>query len=112
MDEAVEKNQKAEKGTPKGFTRANPNRQVTRTRSPNHVSIYSNNVEVGVSAWDVRIKLGEIVEANDNRLDISILATLFMSPPHAKAFSKVLAENIKKYEAAMGEIPMPPENPR
>jgi hypothetical protein len=37
---------------------------------------------------------------------------IIFTPSHAKRFLKALEENIKKYEAAFGEIPAPPKPPQ
>lgn len=38
----------------------------------------------------------------------SLVAYLVMTPQHAKALQKALSDNIGKYEAKHGQIPLPP----
>lgn len=39
-----------------------------------------------------------------NSSDIAIVARIALSPQHAKVFSRILSENVKKYEENFGEI--------
>jgi len=73
-------------------------------------SMYANNVEIKLSAWDVRFWFGEIQNVNPEAKEIMVTrrVRVIMSPQHAKAFSKVLADNIQKYEDAFGELQVEP----
>lgn len=42
-----------------------------------------------------------------NKKEVNIVGRVALSPQHAKLFSKLLAENVKKYEEKFGEIKLP-----
>jgi hypothetical protein len=68
-------------------------------------SIYVNSTEMGISPWDVRIKMGEIVgQAEDGRPQVKHLGTLLMAPAHAKAVLEALQKTVNLYEEKFGEI--------
>jgi hypothetical protein len=71
-------------------------------------SYYTNHAEIRISPWDVRLTLGEIKTIKEGRIRVKNLATVFMSPVHAKVFSDILAEKIVQYEEKVGPIPVPP----
>ncbi|WP_447963978.1 DUF3467 domain-containing protein [Nitrospira sp. Ecomares 2.1] len=72
---------------------------------------YSNSVEIATSLWDIRIRFGELKEASREHLIVKNLATVYLSPAHAKAVSVLLAEKIKDYELTFGAIPTAPISP-
>jgi hypothetical protein len=60
---------------------------------------------MGISPWDVRIKLGEVVgQGADGRPQAKHLATILMAPGHAKAVLEALQRTIHTYEEKFGEI--------
>ena len=71
---------------------------------------YSNSAEIGTSLWDIRINWGEIKEATKERILVKHLATVYMSPSHAKAVAELLNEKIKEYEETFGPIPSRPDS--
>jgi hypothetical protein len=79
-------------------------RALARTKGPAFVSIYANNVELNVSPWDFRFRLGHIIEATDESVSIEETAHVYMSPQHAKAFLKVLSGTLQRYEDKFGPI--------
>jgi hypothetical protein len=73
--------------------------------SENAFSLYVNSAEMGLSGWDVRMKLGEIVgQAEDGRAIVKNLGTIVMSPAHAKAVLEALQKTVRIYEEKFGEI--------
>jgi hypothetical protein len=48
-------------------------------------SLYVNSVEMGVSPWDVRMKIGELMGQKDNVAIVKHHGTIVMAPAHAKA---------------------------
>jgi hypothetical protein len=66
-------------------------------------SIYANQAEVHTSNWDIKIRLGEAIPADIENTVIET-ARIVMSPQHAKAFVAVIADAVRRYEAAFGEI--------
>jgi hypothetical protein len=71
-------------------------------------SVYANNAEVSITTWDFRLKFGEIEKITESEISVAERVRIAMSPQHAKAFSKVLAEHVTKYEEAFGEIQVEP----
>jgi hypothetical protein len=84
------------------------NLPVTKTATESTPSVYANNAEVTITTWDVRMKFGEIEKISESEISVAERVRVAMSPQHAKAFSVVLAEHIKKYEEAFGEIHVEP----
>jgi hypothetical protein len=74
-------------------------------------SFYSNHVNIHSSFFDFVFEFGEVerIETyeNQNVMDIEIKTRIVMSPQHAKAFLKVLNDNLKEYEKNFGEIKLP-----
>jgi hypothetical protein len=88
-----------------------PEPQVEKTRlnveyvGAEGPSIYANASEMGISPWDVRIKLGEVVgQGADGRPQAKHLATILMAPGHAKAVLEALQKTVQTYEEKFGEI--------
>jgi hypothetical protein len=89
---------------------------VTITRenipSPAFFSIYSNDIQVQTTPWDLRLTLGEIVAAptpDKPVLTIKQLGELRISPQLAKRLAAIISGQIKAYEENFGQIPAPPE---
>ena len=70
-------------------------------------TLYCNNVQMRISAWDICLFMGEIVEANAEALVVKNKTTVYMSPQHAKVFAQMLTNNIAEYERVIGKIPNP-----
>ena len=81
--------------------------KAKRVRSPNHVSIYVNQSEFGITPWDVHIMLGKIQGTTPEGFALEELATVIMSPQHAKAFMYALASNLQIWEDQFGSIQLP-----
>jgi hypothetical protein len=81
-------------------------RVVTEYVGPEGPSIYANSTEMGFTPWDIRFKLGEIVGlgSQSNSVQAKHIATVLMSPGHAKAVFEALERTIKLYEEKFGEI--------
>jgi hypothetical protein len=79
------------------------NRHV-KVKAESTPSIYANSAEINVTTWDFRFKFGEIEEVRPDSVSVAERVRVVMSPQHAKIFSRVLAENVQKYENAFGEI--------
>ncbi len=95
---------------PSGIVRANINRNVVR--SPNYVSIYTNDVQVQTTPWDIRLMLGEIqgiVTGDKPSVTVMQIADLRMSPQLTKKLTMILIQQLKTYEEQMGPIPLPPD---
>jgi hypothetical protein len=73
-------------------------------QSEKFLSIYTNNANVQISYFDFRIDFRQILPGSDGRMTVERLASVVMSPQHAKAFLGVLAENLDQYEEQFGAI--------
>jgi hypothetical protein len=73
--------------------------QIPRQESPTYFYEYVNNMEIAVSKFDLAFKLSRM--SGKGQLE---LGEISLSPQHAKAFLRVLHENIKVYESLFGEI--------
>jgi hypothetical protein len=90
------------------IVRANVRRVVTA--DPSFVSLYTNDTQIQVTPWDVRIVFGEISEgATPERPEVLIRTTgqVRMSPQHAKKVVEILIGSLAKYEQTFGPLPMP-----
>ena len=82
-----------------------------KTRSEIHLGaaevprIYANNLNLTVTPFDFRLTFGEVLVADEEKLEILDKAVINMSPQHAKAVVAVLERNVRKYEKAYGTIP-------
>lgn len=83
--------------------------------SPNFVSLYTNDTQVQLTPWDIRMTFGEISEARAGEpgeqptVQIKTTGEVRMSPQHAKKLAEILARQIQVYERNVGTIPMPPD---
>lgn len=75
-------------------------------RSDKYVSIYANQAEVGFSAWDIQISLVQVHGRTPDMVGEE-LATVIMSPQHAKALVIPLISTVIQYEEQHGLIPVP-----
>jgi spore coat protein CotH len=90
------------------IVRANIKRVITQ--DSNFVSLYSNDTQIQITPWDVRLVFGEISEgATPERPEVSIKSNgqVTMSPQHAKKVAEILISSLAKYEQTFGPLPMP-----
>ena len=83
-----------------------PRRIPLRRLSPDYVKIYANQSEFALTPWDLQIQLG-FVHGEGAGLVIEEVASLAMSPQHAKAFALAVITNVKLWEQTYGEIKLP-----
>ena len=77
--------------------------------NPNGVqAVYSNNIGIQLTNWDVRLIFTEVVPAMDS-VSIQLRSLVTLVPAQAKALVMVLGEQLKQYEQMNGEIPWPPK---
>ena len=67
-------------------------------------TIYINSAQVEISPWDVKIRLGQVTQATEEKLVIGELAHVFMTPEHTKAFMEALQVSLKLYEDTYGKV--------
>jgi len=81
---------------------------------PSSTAKYSNNSMVLFSPWEFSFELSQVtpflqgIDASGQpqvQLTKVVHDWISMSPPHAKAFLRALAENVEKYEQQFGVIP-------
>lgn len=82
--------------------------ESSRTRKlltdQNVPTYYSNTIEIATSSSDFRIRVGEILEANDQEVIVKHRATIYFSPRHAKEVASLFATKVKEHEEKYGEI--------
>ena len=85
---------------------------VEKTRAADFKIIYVNSALVQLGAFDFRISVGVAPEDDkpDEVIRLEEHAQLIMSPQHAKALLRALANNVKKYEDEFGEINLMPKS--
>ena len=74
--------------------------------SPDVPSYYANSVEVAFSPNDFRIRLGEVLDADTEKIAIKHLATVYFSPKHAKEVLALFQGKMREYEEKHGKIPI------
>lgn len=68
---------------------------------------YVNNTEVGMTNWDVSLRLSRIVKADAEALYVRDEAVVTMSLHHAKAVALILGGYLAQYEQLNGVLPVP-----
>ena len=84
-------------------------RPLTReiVRSPGYVSIYSNDVQVQTSPWDLRLIFSELSDQpTPESITVNQLAELRVSPQLAKKLTMVMIQLLTEYEEEFGKIPL------
>ncbi len=85
------------------------NRQLSK--SPSFATLYSNDTQVQITPWDIRLVFGLIqeVQAEPPMAVIEQVGEVRMSLQHAKRIMLILVEQLKNYEQNIGPIPLPPD---
>ena len=80
--------------------------------SPTFASLYVNDVNVMVSPWDFRLRLGQLEKVDSEKAEalVTVLADVRMSPQHLRKLVDVLSTQLDGYEATMGAIPRVPSD--
>jgi len=91
------------------IVRANVHR-VTE-KSPSYVSLYTNDIQVQLSPWDVRLIVGQIdsigLTVEDPTVVVQQVGELRLSLPLAKKLTLILVNQLKGYEQRIGTIHIP-----
>ena len=69
--------------------------------------VYSNNVHISTSNYEIKFSFGEILTADQKTIVTQERARVYMTLEHAKAFLHALDNNIKKYEEMFGKVRFP-----
>jgi uncharacterized protein DUF3467 len=112
-EEAKAETENTERGVeaafPKGvFAKA---RDQIRNRSDYFRQIYTNNMAVSFSSWDVTITFGEIVGEQDGKTVVEETTRVVMTREIAKVLTALLANHIAIFEQNFGEIKIPVGEP-
>jgi hypothetical protein len=104
------KTQDTDANRSKVIVRANVDREVAA--APTFVSLYSNDTQVQVSPWDVRLIFGMITQPPSAQqpsptIHVTQVGEVRMSPQHAKKVVQILLAQIQGYEERIGPIPLP-----
>lgn len=78
-------------------------RRIEYLNIDNLPTIYSNNVEVGVSPWDFRMRFGQIEEADESHMIVKNVATVYMAVDHVRALVDVLQKNLAIWDELYGK---------
>jgi hypothetical protein len=79
--------------------------EVDRVRSPQFVSIYSNNANASASFFELRLLFGQILGGlGKDPVHIEDGALITMSWEHAQKLSELLQKTIALYEAQHGKV--------
>lgn len=70
-------------------------------------TLYANSVQIAFSPFDIRLLLGTIEEADENKLVTKVSAKIYMSFVHAKIFADTLNTQLAKIESTFGPITLP-----
>lgn len=73
-------------------------------------TFYSNSIKLQNSLYDFQISFSNVLEATPEKFSARVVATVLMSPQHAKVFSRILQRNVEKYEQQFGPIPVSEED--
>ena len=78
-------------------------------KAPNFFSLYSNDVQVQVSPFDVRLVFGELspsrIGESVSGVIVTQLAEVTVSPQWAKRLLQVIGAQLGEYEQKFGPIP-------
>lgn len=80
-------------------------RRMERVASEEVPTIYTNNIQVKLSYFDVIFELGLIEDASPERVLVRDVAKVAMSPQHARALNNILTEKLAEYEQQFGPLP-------
>jgi hypothetical protein len=82
----------------------NQQREVEYRESSNFTSLYSNNVSLKLTPWDVQLVFGKILSLDTTKMVIENEVSVYVSPQTAKSLLKVLTGIVQQYEDKIGEI--------
>jgi flagellar protein FlaG len=86
------------------MTPGQPQPKFALTNTPDYREHYANSVQMRVSLWDFFLMFGTMNQTAPDAVTIHNFQGIYLSPPQAKALANLLAQNLKQYEAAFGEI--------
>ena len=72
-------------------------RQVSYTLDPQYRTVYTNNASMNLTAFDVQIVFGEMVDSEGDNITVEKKVKIAMSPQHAKILTGLMVRNIQQY---------------
>ena len=85
--------------------------KIQLTNTADYRENYANSVQIRVNLWDFFLMFGTVNQAAPDSVTIQNFQGVYLSPPQAKALANLLAQNLKQYEAAFGEIRLEAQAP-
>ena len=85
--------------------------KIELMQRPDYRETYANSVQVRANLWDFFLMFGLVQQTSPDAVQIHNFQGIYLSPQQAKALNNVLAQNIKEYETAFGEIRLEPQPP-
>ncbi len=70
-------------------------------------TFYANNVALKTSIFDMTMVFGVMAEVQGDVLAVTNVATVIVSPQHAKAIAALLTNHVEEYERQFGALPTP-----
>ena len=67
-------------------------------------AIYANQIQVGFTPWDIQMMFRNVYIVDTGKTTIENVATIIMSPQHAKVMTQILIQHIMDYERQHGVI--------
>ena len=77
---------------------------IPTIRLANFQTLYSNAIRIGISAWDIRLTCGQLLESAVNQFLIEEQVTIILSPQSAKVLLTSLGNSVELYERQFGQI--------
>jgi hypothetical protein len=83
----------------------NPTPPVNK-KAPDHKTVYSNVVRIGITPFDIKIVFGQVVDQvpGDPAQQTEDLVTVIMSAEEAKAMIPFVQQAVQSYETRFGKI--------
>ena len=86
-------------------------REVESHQRDTFLSLYSNNISVPTTPFDIQLIFGEILSVDEHKLAIENFLAVNLSPQTAKSLLNVISGQIDAYEQQYGEIRYNPIQP-
>jgi hypothetical protein len=86
-------------------------REVEAHQRDTFLSLYSNNISVRTTPFDMQLIFGEILSVDEHKLAIENFLAVNLSPQTAKSLLNVISGQIDAYEQQYGEIRYNPIQP-
>jgi hypothetical protein len=78
-----------------------------RVRSDKFQQIYTNNIQIGFSAFDMALSFGQVIGEKDGKAVVEENVRVLMPRELGKILAALLINNIQAYEQKFGEIKIP-----